>query len=160
MRSARPASNGSGGVVGDALNPFVDALADDERIPWYGTRHEEAAAFAAGAESQITSRLAVCAGTVGPGALHLINGLVDAKASGVPVLAITGQVSTVDIGTQFHQEVDLDSVFRSVTLYNHTLRSPDQIERVLSIAVRTAIAERGPTLITIPADLMEEEVPE
>lgn len=148
------------GVVGDALNPFVDALEGDGRISWNATRHEEAAAFAAGAESQITSRLGVCAGTVGPGALHLINGLFDAMASGVPVLAITGQVATADIGTRFHQEVDLDSVFRSVTVYNHTLRSADQIERILGIAIRTAISEGGPALISIPSDLMDEKVPE
>ena len=148
------------GVVGDALNPFVQAMDGDDHISWYGTRHEEAAAFAAGAEGQLTSKLAVCAGTVGPGALHLINGLFDAKASGVPVLAITGQVPTSDIGTRFHQEVDLDAVFRPVTVYNHTLRSADQIERVLTIAVRTALAERGPALIAIPADLMEAETSE
>lgn len=146
------------GVVGDALNPFVDALADDSGIAWHGTRHEEAAAFAAGAEAQVTGALGVCAGTVGPGALHLINGLFDAKASRVPVLAITGQVSRADIGTGFHQEVDLDSVFRAVTLYNHTLRSPDQLERVLAIAIRTARADRGPTMICIPSDLMSESV--
>ncbi|MEO6571459.1 MAG: thiamine pyrophosphate-dependent enzyme [Ilumatobacteraceae bacterium] len=146
------------GVVGDALNPFVDALANDSTIAWYGTRHEEAAAFAAGAEAQVTGGLGVCAGTVGPGALHLINGISDAKASRVPMLAITGQVPRADIGTGFHQEIDIDSVFRAVTLYNHTLRSPDQLERVLGIALRTAVGERGPTLISIPSDLMSESL--
>lgn len=145
------------GVVGDALNPFVDALERDGRISWNATRHEEAAAFVAGAESQIAGRIGVCAGTVGPGALHLINGLFDAKASHVPVLAITGQVATADIGTRFHQEVDLDAIFSPLTVYNHTLRSADQIERILGIAIRTAISERGPALISIPADLMEED---
>ncbi|CAN5873121.1 ubiquinone-dependent pyruvate dehydrogenase [soil metagenome] len=145
------------GVVGDALNPFVDALHRDKRVTWNATRHEEAAAFAAGAESQITGRIGVCAGTVGPGALHLVNGLFDAKASHVPVLAITGQVATSDIGTRFHQEADLDAIFSPLTVYNHTLRSADQIERVLGIAIRTTIAERGPALISIPADLMEED---
>ncbi len=148
------------GVVGDALNPFVDALEAEEAISWNATRHEEAAAFAAGAESQITSRLGVCAGTVGPGALHLINGLFDARASRVPVLAITGQVAQADMGTSFHQEVDLDAVYRSVVLYNHTLRSPDQLQRVLGIALRTALSERGPTLISVPSDLMSEETAE
>lgn len=144
------------GVVGDALNPVVDAL-DDTDIEWFAVRHEEAAAYAAGAESQISGRLAVCAGTVGPGALHLVNGLADSWANHTPVLAITGQVPRADIGTDFHQEVDLDAVYRSLTVFNHTLRSADQIERVLGTAVRSALARRGPALLTIPSDLMEVE---
>ncbi len=145
------------GVVGDALNPLVDAIAGDDRIEWLRTRHEETAAFAAAAESQLGARIGVCAGTVGPGALHLVNGLADAKASKAPVLVITGQVATAEIGTEFHQEVDLDGVFAPVTVFHHTLRSADQLQRVMGMAMRAALVEGGPAVVTIPSDLMEEE---
>ena len=89
------------GVVGDALNPVTDAIRREDRIDWVGVRHEEAGAFAAGAQAQLTGRLAVCAGTVGPGALHLLNGLYDAAKSHAPVLAICGQVPREEMGSDF-----------------------------------------------------------
>src|SRR5512140_617141 len=95
-----------GGVVGDALHPGTDAIRREERIEWVGVRHEEAAAFAASAQAQLTGRMAVCMGTVGPGAIHLLNGLYDAKKSHAPVLAIIGQVPREDMGSDFFQEVD------------------------------------------------------
>ncbi len=100
------------GVVGDALNPITDAIRRDERLEWIGVRHEEVGAFAAGAQAQLTGTLGVCMGTVGPGSLHLLNGLYDAKKSHAPVLAICGQVPLAELGSDFFQEVDNDAVFQ------------------------------------------------
>src|SRR5690242_21007468 len=96
------------GVVGDALNPVTDAIRREDRLEWIGVRHEEAGAFAASAQAQLTGDLAVCMGTVGPGAIHLLNGLYDAKKSHAPVLAICGQVPREDMGSDVLQEVDND----------------------------------------------------
>ena len=96
------------GVVGDALNPVTDAIRTEDRLEWVGVRHEEAGAFAAGAQAQLTGRLAVCAGTVGPGSVHLLNGLYDARKSHAPVLAICGQVPLAEVGSDYFQEVDND----------------------------------------------------
>ena len=148
------------GVVGDALNPIVDAIAQNPRVSWHGVHHEETAAFAAGAESQLTGNIAVCAGTVGPGALHLVNGLADAWASRTPVLAVTGQVPRAEIGTRFHQEIDLDSVFRPVTVYNHTLTDPEQAPTIVSNAIRAALGRRGPAVVSVPADVAQADISE
>src|SRR6478736_5337528 len=99
------------GVVGDALNPVTDAIRREDRIDWIGVRHEEAGAFAAGAQAQLTGALGVCMGTVGPGAIHLLNGLYDAKKSRAPVLALCGPVPRPEIGSDFFQEVDNDVLF-------------------------------------------------
>ena len=106
------------GVVGDALNPVTDAIRREERIEWIGVRHEEVGAFAAGAQAQLTGRLGVCMGTVGPGAIHLLNGLYDAKKSRAPVLAICGQVPREEIGSDFFQEVDNDVLFADVAVFS------------------------------------------
>src|SRR5580658_7444634 len=102
------------GVVGDALNPITDAIRREDRIEWVGVRHEEVAAFAAGAQAQLTGTIGVCMGTVGPGSIHLLNGLYDAKKSHVPVLAICGQVPLPELGTDYFQEVDNDRLFQDV----------------------------------------------
>src|SRR6195952_5288157 len=102
------------GVVGDALNPVTDAIRTEDRIDWIGVRHEEAGAFAASAQSQLTGTLGVCMGTVGPGSIHLLNGLYDAKKSHTPVLAICGQVPLPEVGTDFFQEVDNNRLFSDV----------------------------------------------
>jgi len=141
------------GVVGDALNPFTDAIRREDRIEWIGVRHEEAGAFAASAQAQLTDDLAVCMGTVGPGAIHLLNGLYDAKKSRTPVLAITGQVPREDIGSDFFQEVDNDALFADVAVFNTTVTSPDQLPFVLEQAVNTAITERGVAVLSIPGDI-------
>jgi pyruvate dehydrogenase (quinone) len=112
------------GVVGDALNPVTDAIRREPRIDWVGVRHEEAAAFAAGAQAQLTGTLGVCMGTVGPGSLHLLNGLYDARKSHAPVLAICGQVPLAELGTDFFQEVDNDAVFSDVAEFRATVTSP------------------------------------
>ncbi len=146
------------GVVGDALNPLTDAIRTTEGIEWVGCRHEEAAAFAAGAQSQLSGNLGVCMGTVGPGAVHLLNGLYDAAKSRTPVLAIAGQVPSAEIGGDYFQEVDNDLLFRDVAVFRATISSPDQLPRLLEAAVRAALAERGVAVLTVPGDLGEREL--
>ncbi|RLV49603.1 pyruvate oxidase [Nocardioides mangrovicus] len=147
------------GVVGDALNPVTDAIRREDRIEWVGVRHEEAGAFAASAQAQLTGELAVCMGTVGPGALHLLNGLYDAKKSHAPVLAIVGQVPREDIGTDFFQEVDNDVVFADVASWSGTLTSVDQMPHLLEEAVNTAISTQGVAVLSIPGDVGALELP-
>ncbi len=147
------------GVVGDALNPVTDAIRRDDRIEWIGVRHEEAGAFAAGAQAQLTGELAVCMGTVGPGSLHLLNGLYDAKKSHAPVLAICGQVPLEELGSSFFQEVDNDAVFRDVAVYCHTVSSPAQLPAVLEQAVNAAVSRRGVAVLTVPGDIADAELP-
>src|SRR5689334_24522854 len=131
------------GVVGDALNPVTDAIRREDRIEWIGVRHEEVAAFAAGAQAQLTEELGVCMGTVGPGSIHLLNGLYDAKKSHAPVLAICGQVPLAELGSDFFQEVDNDALFSDVAVFRHTLTSPEQLPSMLERAVQSALTERG-----------------
>ncbi|RAJ46818.1 pyruvate dehydrogenase (quinone) [Kitasatospora sp. SolWspMP-SS2h] len=146
------------GVVGDALNPLTDAIRTTEGIEWVGCRHEEAAAFAAGAQSQLSGGLGVCMGTVGPGSVHLLNGLYDAAKSRTPVLAIAGQVPSAEIGGDYFQEVDNDLLFRDVAVFRATVLSPEQLPRLLEAAVRAALAERGVAVLTVPGDLGEQEL--
>lgn len=141
------------GVVGDALNPVTDAIRREDRVEWLGVRHEEAAAFAASAQAQLTDRLAVCMGTVGPGAIHLLNGLYDAKKSHAPVLAIVGQVPREDMGTDFFQEVDNDVLFADVSVWCRSLTSVDQMPHLLEEAVNAAVAERGVAVLSVPGDV-------
>ena len=128
------------GVVGDALNPLTDAIRTHDGIEWIGVRHEEVAAFAAGAQAQLTGTLGVCAGTVGPGSIHLLNGLYDAKKSHAPLLAICGQVPSGEIGSDFFQEVNNDVLFADVALFAHTVTSVAQMPYLLEQAVNTALA--------------------
>jgi pyruvate dehydrogenase (quinone) len=147
------------GVVGDALNPVTDAIRREERIEWIGTRHEEAAAFAAGAQAQLSGVLGVCMGTVGPGAIHLLNGLYDAKKSHAPVLAICGQVPLAESGSDYFQEVDNDAVFRDVAEFCHTITSPAQLPRLLEQAVHAAYAGPGVAVLTLPGDVGSMDAP-
>src|SRR6202046_3622016 len=148
------------GVVGDALNPVTDAIRREERIEWIGVRHEEAAAFAAGAQAQLTGTLGVCMGTVGPGSLHLLNGLYDAKKSHAPVLAICGQVPLAELGSDFFQEVDNDAVFRDVAEFCHTITSPEQLPGLLEQAIQRALDRPGVSVLTVPGDVAGLETPE
>ena len=141
------------GVVGDALNPVTDAIRREDRIEWVGVRHEEVAAFAVSAQAQLTDELAVCMGTVGPGAIHLLNGLYDAKKSHAPVLAIIGQVPREDMGTDFFQEVDNDALFADVSVWCQTLTDVAQMPHLLEEAVNAAISERGVAVLSIPGDV-------
>jgi pyruvate dehydrogenase (quinone) len=141
------------GVVGDALNPVTDAIRREERIEWIGVRHEEAGAFAASAQAQLTGKLAVCMGTVGPGAVHLLNGLYDAKKSHAPVLAICGQVPREDMGTEFFQEVDNDALFKDVAVFSQTVTHLDQLPMLIEQAANAAIQDSGVAVLTLPGDV-------
>src|ERR1700712_3551119 len=147
------------GVVGDALNPITDAIREEDRIDWIGTRHEEVAAFAAGAQARLTGTLGVCMGTVGPGSIHLLNGLYDAAKSHAPVLAICGQVPLEEMGGDFFQEVDNDLLFADVATFRHTITSPAQLPRVLVQAVNAAYARPGVAVLTLPGDVGSMELP-
>jgi pyruvate dehydrogenase (quinone) len=141
------------GVVGDALNPVTDAIRREDRIDWIGVRHEEVGAFAASAQAQLTGRLGVCMGTVGPGAIHLLNGLYDAKKSHAPVLAICGQVPREEMGSNFFQEVDNDALFADVAVFNRTVTSIDQLPLLIERAGNAAIQDSGVAVLTLPGDV-------
>ncbi len=141
------------GMPGDAINDITDALRRQDTIRFVGVRHEEAGAFAASAQAKLTGELTACMGTSGPGAIHLLNGLYDAKMDHAPVIAITGQVATDFIGTSYHQEVDLERLFGDVALYSQTVTTTGQLPAVIQEACRAAITGRGVAHISIPTDL-------
>jgi pyruvate dehydrogenase (quinone) len=141
------------GVVGDSLNGLTDVLRKQKTIEWVHVRHEEVAAFAAGAEAQLTGEIAVCAGSCGPGNLHLINGLFDCQRNRVPVLAIAAQVPSREIGSGYFQETNPQSLFKDCSHYCELVSQADQMPRVLGIAMRTAIAKRGVAVVVIPGDV-------
>ena len=146
------------GVVGDALNPLTDAIRTTDDVEWVGCRHEEAAAFAASAQSQLTDRLGVCMGTVGPGSVHLLNGLYDAAKSRTPVLAIAGQVPLSELGSDAFQEIDNDLLFRDVAVFRATITDPDQLPQLLETAVRNALGHKGVAVLTVPGDIGDREL--
>ncbi|KDA07104.1 pyruvate dehydrogenase [Microbacterium sp. CH12i] len=147
------------GLPGDSLNGFTDALRRDGTIRWLHVRHEESAAFAAAADAAITGELAVVAGSCGPGNLHLINGLFDANRSRVPVLAIAAHIPTQEIGSGYFQETHPQELFRECSVYVEYVADPVQMPRVLEIAMRAAIEERGVAVIVIPGDVALADVP-
>jgi thiamine pyrophosphate-dependent acetolactate synthase large subunit-like protein len=141
------------GVTGDALNALLDEIRKSDKVKWIGVKHEENAAFAAYAQAAVTGKLAVCAGTVGPGALHLINGLYNAKKERVPVVAITGQVAVENIGSGYFQEVNLNKTFEDTCTFQAIIRSPEQAPRVIQKALRVAVEERTVCRIELPVDI-------
>src|SRR5690242_12808947 len=141
------------GVVGDSLNGFTDALRRRKSIDWIHMRHEEAAAFAAGAEAHLTGSLAVCAGSCGPGNLHLINGLFDCQRNGVPVLAIAAHIPSSEIGIDYFQATHPESLFKECSHYVELVSSPTQLPQILKRAIRVAIAKRGVAVIVVPGDI-------
>jgi pyruvate dehydrogenase (quinone) len=141
------------GVAGDSLNGITDSIRPRKEIAWVPVRHEEAAACAAGAEAQLTGRLTVCAGSCGPGNLHLINGLFDAHRSRAPVLAIAAQIPSPEIGGGYFQETHPDQLFRECSHYAELISQPEQMPRILEIAMRTAIAREGVAVVAIPGDV-------
>jgi pyruvate dehydrogenase (quinone) len=143
------------GIVGDSLNPIVDAVRRLDGIEWVHVRHEEAAAFAAAAEAQVTGKLTVCAGSCGPGNLHLINGLYDAHRSGAPVLAIASHIPSTQIGTGFFQETHPAELFRECSHYSELVSGPEQLPRLLGIAMQTAVGQRGVSVLSIPGDVAD-----
>src|ERR1700741_4174021 len=148
------------GVAGDSLNGITDALRRRERIRWVGVRHEEAAAFAAGAEAHLTGKLAVCAGSCGPGNMHLINGLYDCQRSRVPVLAIAAQIPSHEIGSGYFQETHPEHLFAQCSHYCELVSQPEQMPRVLEIAIQSALARRGVSVVAIPGDVALREAVE
>lgn len=148
------------GVTGDSLNGLNDSLRRLGSIRWMHTRHEEVAAFAAGGEAAITGKLAVCAGSCGPGNLHLINGLYDCHRNHVPVLAIAAHIPSSEIGLSYFQETHPQELFRECSHYVELVSSPEQFPRVLETALRTAIGKRGVSVIVLPGDVALKPVPD
>jgi len=140
------------GVPGDSLNGITDAIRTHSSVAWIHTRNEEAAAFAAGAEAHLTGNLAVCAGSCGPGNTHLINGLYDCHRNRVPVLAIAAQIPSKEIGSDYFQETKPDHIFKDCSHFCEFISHPSQMPRVLEIAIRTAVAKRGVSVIVISGD--------
>jgi pyruvate dehydrogenase (quinone) len=141
------------GIVGDSLNGLTDALRRQGKIEWIHVRHEEVAAFAAGAEAHLTGELAVCAGSCGPGNLHLINGLFDCHRSRVPVLAVAAQIPSAEIGAGYFQETHPETLFKECSHYCELISAANQMPRTLEIAIRQAVGNRGVSVVVIPGDV-------
>src|SRR5215510_2259775 len=141
------------GVSGDSLNGITDSIRSREQIRWIHVRNEEAAAFAAGAEAHLTGKLAVCAGSCGPGNLHLINGLYDCHRSRVPVLAIAAQIPSKEIGSGYFQETHPEHLFAQCSHYCETIANASQMPRVFDLAIQSAVGRRGVAVVSIPGDV-------
>lgn len=148
------------GVVGDSLNPVVDAIRRNAAIEWVHVRHEEVAAFAAGAEAQISGKLTACAGSCGPGNVHLLNGLFDAHRSMAPVLALAAQIPSSEIGTGYFQETHPDQMFKECSHYSELISNPQQMPRVLQTAIQHAIGRGGVSVISLPGDIAAQPAPQ
>ena len=147
------------GIPGDSVNGFMDALRRDGEITWEHVRHEEAAGFAAAAEAAVTGQLAVCAGSCGPGNLHLINGLFDANRSRVPVLAIAAQIPREEIGGNYFQETHPQELFRECSVYRELVSIPEQLPWILQIAMRTAVERGGVAVVVVPGEIFFSDAP-
>ena len=147
------------GVAGDSLNGITDTIRKTRGIDWLHMRHEETAAFAAGSEAHLTGSLAVCAGSCGPGNLHLINGLYDCQRSRVPVLAIAAQIPSYELGSGYFQETRPELLFRDCSHFCELISQPEQVPRVLGIAMRTALLKRGVAVVILPGDVALRECP-
>ncbi|MGW9031372.1 pyruvate dehydrogenase [Streptomyces sp. NPDC055722] len=148
------------GVVGDSLNPIVDAVRRTAAIDWVHVRHEETAAFAAGAEAQITGKLTACAGSCGPGNLHLINGLYDAHRSMAPVLALASHIPSSEIGLGYFQETHPDRLFQECSHYCELISNPKQMPRLLQTAIQNAIGRSGVSVVALPGDIADQPAPD
>src|ERR1700736_6266505 len=148
------------GVAGDSLNGITEAIRTHQSIKWIHVRHEETAAFAAGAEAHLTGSLAVCAGSCGPGNLHLINGLYDCHRNRVPVLAIAAHIPSPEIGSGYFQETHPEILFRECSHHCELVSSPEQMPRALEIAMRAAVGQRGVAVIVISGDTALKEAVE
>ncbi|WP_305779678.1 pyruvate dehydrogenase [Nocardia nova] len=146
------------GVVGDSLNPIVDAVRRTPQIEWVHVRNEEAAAFAAAAEAQLTGRLAVCAGSCGPGNTHLVQGLYDAHRTGAPVLALASHIPSDQIGTQFFQETHPERLFVECSGYCEMISRPEQMPRMLRIAIQHALARHEVSVVVLPGDVAQLDI--
>lgn len=147
------------GLIGDSLNAIGDAVRLNKRIQWIPVRHEEAAAFAAGAEAFLTGTLTVCAGTCGPGSLHLLNGLYEAARNESPVLALVTHIPVSEIGTEYFQETNPATVFKDCSVFCETVMSVEQMPRLLQSAMQAALAQKGVAVLIVPSDVAKAEVP-
>ena len=145
------------GVAGDSLNGITDTIRSSRDVTWVPMRHEEVGAFAAGAEAHLTGSLAVCAGSAGPGNLHLINGLYDCHRSRVPVLAIAAHIPSHEIGSNYFQETHPERLFLDCSHYCELVSNPEQMPRTLEIAIHTAISRQGVAVIVLPGDIALKE---
>src|SRR5579884_1697640 len=144
------------GFPGDGVNGIFEGLrTNQKKVRFVQVRHEEAAAFAACGYAKYTGRLGVCIATSGPGGIHLLNGLYDAKCDGQPVLAITGHTFHDLIGTHYQQDVDLDKLFMDVAVYNQRIMGPAHVNNLVDEAIRTSLAQRSVSHLTIPKDIQE-----
>jgi pyruvate dehydrogenase (quinone) len=141
------------GLPGDSLNGFTDAIRRSGEITWEHVRHEETAAFAAASDAALTGQLAVCAGSCGPGNLHLINGLFDAQRSRVPVLAIAAHIPRTEIGSEYFQETHPQELFRECSVYRELVSTPEMAPRILAMAMRAAVEENGVAVVVIPGEI-------
>ena len=141
------------GLPGDSLNGFTDAIRRSGEITWEHVRHEETAAFAAAADAALTGQLAVCAGSCGPGNLHLINGLFDAQRSRVPVLAIAAHIPRTEIGSEYFQETHPQELFRECSVYRELVSTPEMAPRILEMAIRAAVEESGVAVVVVPGEI-------
>lgn len=141
------------GVVGDSLNGLTDSLRRIGTVDWVHMRHEEGAAFAAGAEAQLTGQLAVCAGSCGPGNLHLINGLFDCHRNQVPVLAIAAHIPSTEIGIEYFQATHPEILFKECSHYVELVSSPEVLPQILARAMREAVSRRGVAVVVLSGDM-------
>jgi sulfopyruvate decarboxylase TPP-binding subunit len=141
------------GLPGDSLNGFTDAIRRSGEISWEHVRHEETAGFAAAADAALTGQLAVCAGSCGPGNLHLINGLYDAQRSRVPVLAIAAHIPRTEIGSEYFQETHPQELFRECSVYRELVSTPEMAPRILEMAMRAAVEENGVAVVVVPGEI-------
>lgn len=148
------------GIVGDALNPVIDGLRRNGKIEFVHVRHEEYGVFAAVAEAYLTGRPVTVCGTAGPGTAHLLNGLMDARKEGAPVIAIAGDVETSIMDTSALEEINPYKLFDPAALYIGRLVNPEQARAVIGSAIRTAVVDRGPTVISIPGDIAASDAPD
>ena len=147
------------GLPGDSLNGITDSIRQHPELDWVHVRHEEAAAFAAGADAHLTQRLAVCAGSCGPGNMHFVNGLYDCHRSRVPVLAIASQIPSTELGTNYFQETSPEQLFKDCSHYCGVISEPEQLPRILAIAMRTAISRRGVAVIVLSGNIAMKTAP-
>ncbi len=145
------------GVIGDSLNPVGDAIRRNGRLRWIHVRHEEAAAWAAGAEAQLTGRVTMCAGSAGPGHLHLINGLYDAQRSNAPVFALASTIPSPEVGRSYFQETDPHTVFDGCSVYNATCSTHEQVPRIFEMAFQHALGRQGVAVVSMSGDTAAED---
>ncbi|MFQ6071172.1 MAG: thiamine pyrophosphate-binding protein [Methanosarcinales archaeon] len=148
------------GIPGDSNLPIVEALRNQDKIKFILTRHEETAAFMASAHGKLTGKLGVCLSIAGPGASNLITGLLDAATDGSPVLALTGQVPQIFLGSESLQEIDEIEIFRPFTAFSETIAKPGQTIRLTTLAVKNAYNKPGAAHLSLPTDVLAESLDE